>query len=60
MSAPRTINGGPEPRTIHHCIFKNIENSYHLSLNSNILILKQVLCPVVYVSYTVVELGQLA
>ena len=33
MTAPRTIDGGPEPRTIHHRIFNNIENSNH-SLNS--------------------------
>jgi hypothetical protein len=31
VSAPRTIDGGPESRTIHHRIFYHIENPNHFS-----------------------------
>ena len=61
MTAPSTIDGGPETRTIHHRILYNIENPYHLlSLNSYLLIIKEILSSVVDMGHTVVEFGELA
>ena len=68
VAAPCTIDGGPEPRTIHHRILNNVENPYHLLplnsyllfLISKFLIIKEILRAVVDMGHTVVELSELA
>ena len=53
MAATRTIDGGPESRTIHHCIFKYIQYSNHYSLFT-----KKILHAMIDVRHAVVELGE--
>ena len=63
MSAPRTIDGCPETRPIHHRVFYDIQHSdHHLVLLVVLVILvfsKEVLRSVVDMGHAVVQLSQL-
>ena len=35
VRTPRTIDGGPESRTVHHCVVYDVQNRYHQSFGAS-------------------------
>jgi len=65
VAASSTIDGGPEPRAVNHCVFNDVKYSNHVFHGSTVVTLllvavEHVLHTVVYVGNAVVKLGQLS